>query len=212
MASTKVPHMIGRPGDALMAFAAEKCNCTQVAEMVFDRLGHTRRGTAWVHDYRWGPYIRKHPAPTVDEIRASKTPAIKFVRDPVERFKSIWKRYLKHGMFEAPSDMSLDELLDWLETKNVWRYAGGYERVHDMHATSQRFVGETDDLWAEIVHVEGFRDPEVRTGLRERYGLLVDPEYRSDHWDTDGPSVEFTAEQERRIRQVYHMDAAYAYQ
>lgn len=205
--------MMGRPGDPVMAYATEKSNCTQVAEMVFDRLGLTKEATrpgAWIQDYRWGPYTRRHAPPTVDAIRRAVEggqACLKFVRDPVDRFRSMVTRYRKHGILQAPDGLSVDGLLDWLEDQNLLRYSPGC--VWDMHVATQRFFGDTDDLWTEIIHVEDFRRKDVREHLRERYGLRVDPAYTSVHWERQ--TVDLTPEQRDRVLRVYAVDADYAY-
>jgi hypothetical protein len=209
--TTIVTHMVGRPGDRVMTFCAEKCNCTQVTSMTLDAIGHgeKRREYSWVHDYRWGKYKQNNPPPSIDAIRrakASGTVCLKFVRDPVDRFSSIYKRYTKIGIRGAPSGLSVDGFLDWLSTKNLVRYMlGSY--THDEHITSQRFHNETDDLWTDIIHVETFQDPEVRKRIHTFYGLVVDPEWTSDHWIPE--PVHLSDEQRARVLCIYHMDARY---
>jgi len=211
--STIVTHMVGRPADTIMAFCAEKCNCTQIASMVFDAIGHgeKRRAFKWVHDYRWGPYHRSNPPPNIDSVRRAKangTVCLKFVRDPVDRFASMYKRYQKVGIRGAPSGFSVDEFLDWVSARNVYRYFPG-SLVNDDHILSQSFYEETDDLWTEIIHVETFKDPCVREHIRDAYGLIVDPEWTSDHWVPE--PVMLTPEQRERVLQIYHMDRKYTF-
>ena len=209
---TKLIHMIGRPGDPIMTFCAEKCNCTQIATMTFERLGHDEaKSHSWVHDYRWGTYFRTNPPPTIEDVHHAKTQGcqlIKFVRDPVERFKSIFKHHLTRGVRRCQGARTVDEFLSWLETQCLFRYDPKSYRVDD-HVMSQAFLEETDDLWTEIIHVETFHDASVREYLYDRYGLRVDPEWTSSHWQRD-MSVELTETQIERIKKLYWMDLKYS--
>lgn len=203
--------MIGRPKDGFMAFCAEKCNCTQVAMMMFDAIGHgeASKQYTFIHDYKWGPYAKNNPPPSMDDIRLAKKRGcvcLKFVRDPLDRFVSIYKRYRAHGIRTAPPNMSVDEFIDWLGTLNLLRYSP-QSFVFDDHILSQALYGETDDLWTDIIHVESFRDPKERDRLEKLYTLRIDPSWTSDHW-IEG-TFELTDDQRERVMNVYAMDKAY---
>lgn len=208
--TTIVTHAIGRSGDPIITFAAEKCNCTQVAEMTFDRLGlgeEARAYSSWIHDYRWDVYQKTTIPPSVDDIvRANRGGCItlKFVRDPVDRFASIWKRYLSIGIRGCPPGLDMDSFLSWFESIDITRYKLGAYSLDD-HITTQRFFGERDEMWTEIIHVEDLCDK--RDYLRDTYGLIVDPDWTSNHWIH--MDVDLTPEQIERIERIYACDMLY---
>jgi len=178
---------------------------------VFDAIGHVEASKQYtfIHDYRWDAYAKNNPPPSIDDIRLAKKRGcvcLKFVRDPVDRFVSNYKRYRAHGIRSAAPDMSIDEFIGWLEKLRLLRYAP-QSFVFDDHILSQALYGETRDMWTEIIHVESFRDPKERERLESLYNLHIDPSWTSDHW-VEG-TFELTDDQRERVMKVYAMDEAY---
>ena len=206
-------HAVGRPRDGLVVVTFEKANCTQVVETTFKKLGLLDAAKAYhpfVHKYRWDVYVRNAPPVTVRDLRTAKREGchvLKFVRDPIDRFGSIYSRYKKHGFRCFRVGLSIDEFLDQLERLNICRFAPG--AYADGHLTTQRFWNERHDMYSEIVNVERLRCPAFRLYLKALYGLEFDPDFCSFHWERT--VYDFTRAQRRRILKVYNADRQYRF-
>jgi hypothetical protein len=207
----EIRYAIGRESDGLIVVPFEKANCTQVTETTFKRLGlldAAKKHHPFVHNYRWEVYTTQNPPPTVADIRRANRngcACLKFVRDPIDRFGSIYSRYLRHGFRGIPNGLTIDGFLDALEPLKIRRFEPG--AYPDPHLQTQCFWKERHDMWTEIVPVERLREPAFRTYLKEAYGLDFDPSFTSPHWE--GKTYAFTAAQKRRIMQVYRVDKRY---
>jgi hypothetical protein len=147
---------------------------------------------------------------TVRDLRTAKRDGchvLKFVRDPIDRFGSIYSRYKKHGFRAFRTGLSIDEFLDQLERLNIRRFAPG--AYADGHLTTQRFWKERHDMYSEIVNVERLRCPAFRLYLKALYGLEFDPDFCSFHWERT--VYDFTRAQRRRILNVYNVDRQYRF-
>lgn len=147
----EVRDAIGRESDGLIVVAFEKSNCTQVAETTFKRLGlldAAKKHDPFVHNYRWNVYAKQNPTLTVEDIRRAKRngcACLKFVRDPIDRFGSIYSRYRRHGFRGFPNDLTIDGFLDALEPLEIRRFEPG--AYPDTHLQTQCFSKERHDMW-----------------------------------------------------------------
>jgi hypothetical protein len=207
----EVTNVVGMPRDGLIVYSSEKSNCTQVVETTLERLGLLQTAkdhSPWVHDWRWNVYKPRNRV-TVSEIATAKRQGcitLKFVRDPVDRFASMYTRYNKLGLKGVASGLTVDQFISRLSTENLLRYT---DTRFDAHYLSQSFDGEMDDMWTEVIHVETLRSASERQRLKETYGLIFDANFTSEHW-THATKESFTSDQRERILTLYEMDTSYA--
>ena len=235
--STRLDHLVGRPGkDDVLVFCAEKCNSAVIARAAFERIGllaqarqHSRGqlddNAIFVHNYRCTAYKRSlGQVPSILDVRKAKragASVLRFVRDPVDRFLSIWKRYKRFGtstdgILYSPKGIKTTEgFIQWLEKlgpEKLVRYHPRHRRGIDLHIATQTFYGEDEapDLFTETVHVETLRDPAVCARLKERYGLNIRANGSSEHWTVD-ERVTLNDNQKARIRKLYGRDMRFAF-
>ena len=205
---TVVKHAIGRPADGIIAVCFEKCNSTEVADLMFRRLGLAERAKRYhrfPHTYRWNEYTRQFSPPAVrDLLEAKKNGCIvlKFRRCPVARFCSIWKKYNQpdSGLRDVPPGLTLDDFIQRVATMKLRRYRDDC----DPHLATQRFYNERTAMWTEVIDVETLHEPETVERLRREYGLRVDTTYAARHWV--GGDVDLTGDQIVKIKAIYRGD------
>ena len=236
--STRLDHLVGRPGkDDVLVFVAEKCNSAVIARAAFKRIGllaqarqHSRGqlddNAIFVHNYRCTTYKRSlGQVPSILDVRKAKRAGavvLRFVRDPVDRFLSIWKRYKRFGtstdgILYAPKGIKTTEgFIQWLEKlgspEKLIRYHPRHRRGVDLHIAAQTFYGEDEapDLFTETIQVETLRDPAVCARLKKQYGLEIDASVRSKHWTVE-ERVTLNDNQKDRVRKLYARDMRFAY-
>jgi hypothetical protein len=234
--NTRLDHLVGRPGkDDVLVFCAEKCNSAVIARAAFERIGllaqarQQSRGqlddnAIFVHNFRCTTYKRSlGQVPSILDVRRAKragASVLRFVRDPVDRFLSIWKRYKRFGtstdgILYAPKGLKTTEgFLQWLEKmgpEKLIRYHPRHRRGVDLHIAAQTFYGEDEapDLFTETIQVETLRDPAVCARLKQRYGLNIRANGRSAHW-TEQERVTLNDNQKARVRKLYARDMRFS--
>lgn len=177
----KVTHCLLSKDHDLVLYAAEKANCTEVAEMFFRHCGlleEALRYSPWIHNYKWEVY---HPTNMVylSDLLQNKYYQVKFVRCPYERAVSSyihWRAYCNgHGK-------SFMQFLEEISTR-IFRY----KDTCDGHWATQMFLGESKVRWDGAVHIENMDEDLAR--LRQPFPKRIDNRFKSPHWKKNSEAV-----------------------